>query len=366
MNGMLHLSPSFKDDYGSRLTIVNKYVDDFIKQLTELLSDEEPNVRASIESYTSLLGRGGKRLRGVLTLTGYQLYGGDNLEMVGRAAAVIEAEHAYVLVMDDVADNSDSRRGGPTAHVYMHDVLVAANATGDLTKLGADYAQNAALIANHAAQAAFMQLQGVGHGQLMKAALILNRRLATTGVGQARDMQPKPPGEADLKYVLQTATLKTAYYSYLLPLEIGATLAGAPEKELEYFTAYAENAGLGFQLMDDIVGITGDEAITGKPPESDIKEGKNTVLVALAWKKASQTEKRVLERALGNPDLTNKDFQRCLEILTATGALEETRALAVSYVEKALATLRAAPNHWDRHHLQFLEQLAIYGVQRRN
>lgn len=366
MDTELAVSPSFKDEYNTRFTAVNAYVDDFQVRLAKLLPDEDANVQASLKSYTSLLNRGGKRLRGVLTLTGYHLYGGSDAETAGRAAAIIEAEHAYLLVMDDVADNSDSRRGGPTAHMYMRNALKADRSTEEIDKLAVDYAQNAALIANHKAQASFMRLAGVPPDRLVRACAILNERLATTGIGQARDLQPKRPGEAGLDYILKTATLKTAYYSYLLPLEVGATLAGAPEEELKLFASYAENAGLGFQLMDDIVGVTGDEVVTGKPPESDIKEGKNTVLVALAWEKAGKLEKQVLERSLGNPDLPDEDFKHCLDVFASTGALEETRAMALGYAQKALEALRVAPGHWDRQHVNFLEDLAVYGVQRRH
>lgn len=365
MVAKLKVSPTFKDEYHTRFTAVNQYVDDFSDRLARSLPGEEPNVQASLQSYLSLLGRGGKRLRGVLTLIGYQLYGGDSIEIAGKAAAVIEAEHAYLLVMDDVADNGDSRRGGPTAHIYMRDALADSGSAGG-DKLAVDYAQNAALIANHQAQAELMRIAGVKPDRLLNAAAILNERLATTGIGQARDMEPKQLSEISLEYVLKTATLKTAYYSYLLPLEVGATLAGAPEAELQYFVPYAQNAGLGFQLMDDIVGVTGDEAVTGKPPESDIKEGKNTVLVALAWKKASNGERQVLERALGNPKVSTEDFKRCLDIFASTGALEEVQAMALGYAEKALLALRAAPADWDREHIKFLEDLAVYGVQRRN
>ncbi len=77
--------------------------------------------RAAIESFVSILSRGGKRLRGVLTMASYEMLGGKDREMIIKAARAVEMIHAYVLMIDDIADRSDTRRGGPSAHKIMEE-----------------------------------------------------------------------------------------------------------------------------------------------------------------------------------------------------------------------------------------------------
>jgi geranylgeranyl diphosphate synthase type I len=99
------------------------------------------------------------------------------------------------------------------------------------------------------------------------------------------------------------ATYKTAYYSYMLPLQVGSALAGAPLEELDNYREYSLYAGFGFQMQDDIIGIFGDESTTGKSRKSDIVEGKKTLLMADALSHTNAAGRDVLQSALGNTKL---------------------------------------------------------------
>ena len=285
--------------------------------------------------------------------------------MIQNAAGAVEACHAYLLVMDDVADNSDLRRGGPAAHIQMRQYFIDHNIPGDVTKLGIDAAQTAALYAQHKAQSAILGLN-VGHEQKLLAASILNEGLSRTGIGQLRDISPATFNNNDVDYILKTATFKTVYYTFSLPLQVGAVLAGASMDELHHFDAYALHAGLAFQLQDDIVGTFGDETITGKPRMSDIIEGKKTWLLTRALEKAGQAGKDVLLAASGNPDLQEAQFDRCLDIIRQTGALEEAQALIAQHTQSALKALDAAPSYWAPDHVQFLRTVALSGEKRQS
>lgn len=355
----------FSTILSTKLVAVNKSLDSFTSSLARETANEERYTRAAVQSYLSLLSRGGKRLRGILTLVGYELYGGDNTKAIAQAAAAIEACHAYLLVMDDVADNSDRRRNGPAAHIDMSAFIAQHNAPAsqDADKKGIDMAQTAALYAQHMAQSMFLRLE-LPDERKIRAAAILNLGLARTGIGQLRDISPL--GYIDLTHtaILQIAIYKTAYYSFLLPLQVGAVLAGAPEAELIAFESYSLNAGLAFQLHDDIIGTFGDEKITGKPRMSDIIEGKKTMLMAAALKKASSRDKKILLAALGNISLQNEQFEQCLSIIRRSGALDQTRQLASHYAKQAVAALNKAPAHWEPFTLQFLRDLALYSTER--
>ncbi|HSX17442.1 MAG TPA: polyprenyl synthetase family protein [Patescibacteria group bacterium] len=354
---------TFKEAYAARLEIVTRGVEDFAQMVHDQAADEDVYTQAALNGFVSLMERGGKRTRGVLALTGYDLYGGTNAEVASVAAGVIEACHAYLLVMDDVADNSALRRGGPTAHVQMADFLAAHKAPGDPVKIGKDMAEMACLYAQHKAQSRLLGLD-VPFAQRARAVDLLNDGLARTGIGQLRDISPLGHDDMNMDHVLGIATYKTAYYSYLLPLQVGATLAGAPADELVHFDSYSLNAGLAFQLHDDIMGTFGSETATGKPQMSDIIEGKKTALVAKTLEHANEQEKTVLLAALGNPALKASEFAECLDIMRRTGALDEIRALVTHHVDLAMSSLDQAPSHWSPRHVQFLRDLAIYGAKR--
>jgi len=225
-------------------------------------------------------------------------------------------------------------------------------------ELARSYTEVAGLILQHEAQAAFLSLPAPPE-RIQSAAYILNRGLARTGYGQGRDMLPVP-GSDGLRHALQTATDKTAHYTFTLPLQTGAALAGAPLSSLHDFEPYAFFSGVAFQVLDDIIGLFGDPANTGKDM-SDIQEGKVTLLVALARERANEREQRLLNAALGNTALQQADAQAFLDVIRDTGALDSARELVHRLVEQAIDSI---PAHWPAPHRQFLRDLAIQGAQR--
>lgn len=354
---------SLHEQMAAQLEVVNHGVTTFADSLSTEVATEHPDVAASVDSYLSLLERGGKRTRGILTVMGYNMYGGQDQEVAATAAGTVEAMHAYLLVMDDVTDMSDLRRGGPTAHIQMRNYFAASNAQGDTAKLGIDTAQTAALYAQHKAQSALLEVKAPAEQRLL-AAKVLNDGLARTGLGQALDILAPACEEFSNDDILKVASYKTAYYSFLLPLQVGAALAGAPEEELSRFTEYSLAAGMAFQLRDDVVGVFGDEAVTGKPRMSDVIEGKKTLLMGRALELATDGQREILLSALGNTELTDEHFDQCLDIIRSTGALDDIDRLIDAYAEQACASLDKMPPELDPAHLDFLRSMAMYGARR--
>lgn len=132
---------------------------------------------------------------------------------------------------------------------------------------------------------------------------------------------------------------KTAFYTFINPLHLGAILAGAGDKDMKVLSEYGLNAGQAFQLTDDIIGTFGAEAETGKSIMDDIKEGKRTMLSVLALQRAAKSDAYFLESALGKQDLTSAEFNRCKEIITETKALADTKAAAKKTAAAAVKAL---------------------------
>jgi geranylgeranyl diphosphate synthase type I len=141
---------------------------------------------------------------------------------------------------------------------------------------------------------------------------------------------------------MRVVRYKTAKYTIERPLHLGAAMAGAGEAVAAVCTDYGIPLGTAFQLRDDILGIFGDPAITGKPVTGDISEGKRTVLMALATERANSAQLRVLDRYVGDRRLTEAGAAEVRAVITDTGALDECETLIDASVKEATAALDGA------------------------
>jgi geranylgeranyl diphosphate synthase, type I len=135
---------------------------------------------------------------------------------------------------------------------------------------------------------------------------------------------------------------KSAKYSIEHPLLLGGALAGAPEDLLGAYSAFGLPLGEAFQLRDDVLGVFGDPAQTGKPAGDDLREGKRTVLVAEALRTASPSQAAQVRRRLGDPRLDAEGVAVLREIIVDTGALDAVERLVDQLVEEACAALATA------------------------
>lgn len=306
-------------------------------------------------AFLELVKSGGKRLRGTLTMLGYEMLGGQDRQMIVRAATAMEMIHAHLLVLDDIQDRATVRRGKPT----LHTVLTASPlAQGDV-HTGMSLAFNAALAGSHAAH---MLLAGLSvEPELVRKVLgIINLTMVVTSHGQNHDLTLARPGsplptDQELENVMQW---KTAEYTFLNPLCVGMVLAGAGCDDTNAIREYALHAGKAYQLENDIQGVFGGEAANGKDSGEDIREGKRTFLTVYALRHASAADQRFLADSLGSKVLTGAVLQRCRQIIKGTGALHHAEQLRDQYARAAIASLEAAGRPWTATHVRFLRRLA--------
>jgi geranylgeranyl diphosphate synthase, type I len=176
--------------------------------------------------------------------------------------------------------------------------------------------------------------------------------------GQYLDLLGQAAGTGTVASALRVVEYKSAKYTVERPLLLGAALAAAPAgtsgnaADEEFFTdspmaaactSYGIPLGVAFQLRDDVLGVFGDPARTGKPVTGDLREGKRTVLVAIAMSRASAAQASVLHRLLGNPGLGDAGAAEVRGVLTDTGAAAECERLIRSSAAEALAALENAP-----------------------
>jgi geranylgeranyl diphosphate synthase, type I len=352
------------DQFSVKRRLVTRGIKGFIKRLgTET---DSPHVAAAIASYQSLLARGGKRTRGMLTIVGYEMMDGKDTKMIGDAAGIIEALHAYLLVGDDIADVSHLRRGSPTVHIQMQEYFKTLRQTDDPAgnyRLGTDTAQLVALYAQHHAQVAITALDAPAEYKL-RAIKIVNDALARTTVGQILDVVASGYDDISLAEIETIALYKTAYYSYLLPLQFGAVLAGASSDRLDDFIDYSLHAGYAFQLRDDVMGLYGSEDVTGKSRKSDISENKKTLLMNDTLAHATPEQQAILRQSLDNSLLTDEQFDECLKVIESTGARRRMEDLIDDHTKKAIAALELLTAGSPPQCIQFLRDMALFGARR--
>lgn len=315
------------------------------------------NARLEIDSFTSILERGGKRIRGGLAMLAYEMCGGTDTPMILQAARALEMLHAYILIVDDFQDRSGIRRGGPTAHVLLSNYHRRHELAGDSDHFGASIALNAALSGSHAAQKVLNELATTPERKL-RAISVINQTMMVTAHGQTNDIMNEVVAEVSHRDIERVLEWKTAHYTFLNPLTVGMILAGADDRSIEAITPYAINAGKAFQITDDIMGTFGTEFDSGKSPVDDIREGKRTLLTAYALENTTNDNKNFLVQMLGNTDITPVEFERCKDVLVESGALEYAQISAKKHVEKAISSLRQANQSWSSPGVQFLESLA--------
>lgn len=320
--------------------------------------------RKPIEAFADILLRGGKRLRGILAMQSYYAHGGTDPEVAIGAARVSEIGQTYLLLIDDIQDKSEVRRGGPSAHVLLgSNAIRSAAMHGDLDHYGESQTINAALAGMHRADTELLALPADSHA-ILSAMRQMHLRAEITAAGQIKDIYNQSsnhiPSVEDIERVL---TNKTAYYTFVGPLELGATLAGS-EKLDENLLKYAINIGCAYQIADDVIGIFGETNETGKSNNDDIREGKMTLLTQYALRHADELDKILLDHIIGNETASDKECDAVREIMIRVGAREYCEARLEFYRNVAESALQQAAAFHDSQFIDFLESTISYASRR--
>lgn len=295
----------------------------------DVLPDDLPGWLHSL-----LIGRG-KRLRVQMTYWGFISAGGrpntpDYHHMV-RAAAALEMLHLFALIHDDVMDESDSRRGEPSAHVSAEAWHRDADAVGDPVVFG----RNLALL-----------LGDLAHTAADKMIDPLPRRLRSVWydlcveliAGQRADLTGAAAGRRDHAHAAHIARLKSGAYTIERPLQLGATAASASDEVLEVLADYGRHVGQAFAWRDDQLGVWGDPAQTGKPAGDDLLEAKATIIVALAERRLTGEDASRLRR-MGTPHFGPDDADALARAMAAAGVADELEELIRREHDAAVASL---------------------------
>jgi len=316
----------------------------FLDRQARTLTSVSPDCHELVESVIGLM-RGGKRLRPAFCYWGWRGAGGDPDTGIVSAAAALELFQAAALIHDDLMDDSDTRRGMPAVHRRFAGRHQAGGWQGDGDRFGLAGAVLAGDMCLVWSDELFTD-SGLTVQQLASGRNMFNLMRTELLGGQYLDVltqaAPDPDPQAAIDRARRVIRYKSAKYTVEHPLLIGATLAGADPGLLAVYSAYGLALGEAFQLRDDVLGVFGDPAETGKPAGDDLREGKRTVLVGLTLQQSSPAQVDTVERLLGDPRLDAQGVATLRGMMVDTGALDAVELLIADLADQAHSALLGA------------------------
>jgi geranylgeranyl diphosphate synthase type I len=324
---------------------VNTRLEDFISERESILRSLGPDLVPFVDFSRQFLS-GGKRFRAQFALLGFGTQNSTIPDYVIDVASALEIFHAAALVHDDIMDKSDTRRGAPSAHRRFEEVHNTAHWAGT----SADFGTSAALLFGDLLLAFSDELIASGLLQSPYSAAALrsrkefDRMRLDVTAGQYLDIVeesawPRIHKIDALPRAHRVVIYKSAKYSVEAPLAIGASLAGATVDHIETLRAFGLPLGIAFQLRDDMLGVFGDPSVTGKPAGDDLREGKRTVLIALAQRELAPSDVAEMDALLGRTDLSADNIATIREMLVASGAVDQIEDLITENVTVARGAL---------------------------
>ena len=270
------------------------------------------------DAASHLIIHGGKRLRPYLVLKSCQMLGGKQSDAISAASAV-EMIHNFTLVHDDIMDNDEMRHGVTTTHkkfdiplaILAGDVLYskAYNTISSKSKLSSNYTTQ---LVSKLSKTCIK----ICEGQVDDIKFAENKRIPTE------------------KEYIKMIEKKTAVL-FEVSCAMGAICAKRKQKDVKNLSAFGRNLGIAFQITDDLIGIIGDSKITKKPVGNDIREGKKSLPIILAIKKARGQNRTKIMRVFGNSGASKQQINLAVNVIRSLGVEKEVRDIALKYAQRA-------------------------------
>jgi geranylgeranyl diphosphate synthase, type I len=330
--------------------IVEAALADFLAERRVLAGAIDAQFADAIRALDEFVLSGGKRIRPTFAWWGWRGAGGEpdapEADAVVRAIGALELVQACALIHDDLMDGSATRRGRPTVHIEFAARHRSAGWRGQPDRFG----EAAAILLGDLAMCwADDMLRGAGlpADALRRMAQPWDAMRTEVLGGQYLDVLHQATGDGTEHAALQINRYKTAAYTVERPLHLGAAIAGAGPDLVDAYRRFGADVGVAFQLRDDMLGVFGDPDVTGKPAGDDLREGKHTLLLACATKRAEAAGDRaalaVLGQAVGNLDLQPDELDRARDVLLELGAVRAVEQRIAELTESGLDALIGAP-----------------------
>jgi geranylgeranyl diphosphate synthase type I len=305
------------------------------------LSGQEPE---SLEKASlHLIEAGGKRLRPYMTIKACEAVGGRAEDAVPFAAAV-EFLHNFTLVHDDVMDHDDLRRGKPTVHkVYGVPMAILA---GDLL-----FAKVYDVIIRN-------RPSGMSPERLLESIDKITEATLMLCQGQALDMNFPSASDVTVDDYIYMVGAKTSAL-FRACAQVGALAGGGSDEQVNALGCFAWDAGVAFQIEDDVLGVTADEETLGKPVGSDLREGKKTLINIHALVNATEEQRKLIDMAFGVEDASHEDIEAAIKTLEEVGSIAYARKVADEHLTRAFKSLDEIPDNPAKDELKTLVEYFV-------
>jgi len=333
----------------------------FLAEQRARLGEIDDSLTAVADAIDGLVLGPGKRLRPAFAYWGFRGAGGGDADPVVTAVAALELVQASALIHDDVMDQSDTRRGEPAVHRRFEQHHRDARWFGGPEAFG----ESAAILIGDLCLVWSDEMfgeSGADPAALTRARPVFDRMRTEVMVGQYLDVLTQATGDMSVQRASKVARFKSAKYTVERPLLMGAAMAAAPPEIEAAYSAYGLALGEAFQLRDDVLGVFGDPAETGKPAGDDLREGKRTYLIASAYELADRDSAQIIRDDLGDPKLDDDRIERLRGIIDACGARGRTEARIADLAAEARAALDSV--HLDREAEEVLGELVGAATRR--
>lgn len=292
--------------------------------------------------------RGGKRVRPAFAYWGYRAVTAEPDAPVDDEVlllfAALELLHACALVHDDVIDDSATRRGMPTAHVHFTELHRSRGWRGSAEQFG----RSAAILLGDLSLVWADDIVATAglpaDGQRRVHRVWSDIRTEVLG-GQYLDIVAESSGAESIESAMNVNTYKTASYTISRPLQFGAAAAADRPDVQRIFYELGTDLGVAFQLRDDVLGVFGNPAVTGKPSGDDLRSGKRTVLLAEAVQRATASDPAAADRLrteIGT-ELSDAAVRELCDVIESVGALAAVESRIELLTNRALSQLDSAP-----------------------
>lgn len=310
----------------------DEFVEEFFKQQKKSASKISPFCGQMMDIYRDYMA-GGKKARGALIYLGYKCAGGKDDKVAFSASIAIEIFHSFLLMHDDWIDKDIMRRGKPTVHIQYEKIFQENKWQGD----GSHWAAGMAVILGDSGCFLAYQILNdleVAADNKKKAVDYLCRYLVNTAYGEALDMTYDFAKDVRYRDILKVRELKTAYYTIVMPLSVGASLAGADKNLLRAIEGFGLPIGIAFQLRDDELGLFGEEKVLGKSILTDLLEGKKTMLILKAVERLKNKDRQILISIWGKKKASARAVEEAKKLIIKSKALEFSQKMSKRLVKK--------------------------------
>ncbi|MHA1230631.1 MAG: polyprenyl synthetase family protein [Candidatus Helarchaeota archaeon] len=350
--------PEYLNQYKSKINDAIKLI--FESKLKKVNNNFLKDYYSELLSYFL---SGGKRLRPLICIASYNAFKKSREDKIIYPSVGVEFLHNASLIHDDIIDRDDFRRGNPAFH-YRFRLYYEKQGYRVIDKF--HYGTSMGIIGGDAAY--FFGLEAFYNNEFdeiknLKAIEYYKQAFRELCDGILIELAMVEDNNLGIDDYIEMISLKTGALIQK-SMMIGAMYADAHDEYINYLSNYGVNLGIVFQITDDILGTFGDEKVTGKPTDGDIREGKKTCLLIDALQKLNESKKSRLLKLVGNDNITKEEVEEVRELFKEADVVNSCRDLANKFKNKARIQLEKLSPIINTSEYEFYENLLKYVSER--